>query len=856
MFLELAKSAIADDIARLNVSFLEGDEAIDSLLWGLDESDRRNDGRVRDRWLINYSHLRDGGLAFFGVDPLTGDRLDCLSFKPARSKTPDRKYENPPKVGSQAIYSAVTYRVWKLVCERFGVALPPDLTTQNPETEAKGFWAWAIENNLPILLTEGAKKALAAISHGFPAIALAGIWNGSIAVRDENGKSKGFELIFSLEPIATPDRQIFIAFDRDKKASVNKAVIDARSTLAKLLIDRGAKPYSTPWDIEFKGLDDLIFNCGIETLEKAIEQAELLTGESPNFKKKPAPNILAEKIAKELKNRLAFDASGKVWRWYEGGVWGEKIIEEIERYFYERVCQDVPELLPIYVENVVKVSKWKLLESRWDEVSSLDFIPFKNGVWDVKNNKLLPHSPDFKFTWKLDRDYPIAGGKFEKIDRFLNEVTRNNQQLKNILISAANAVLLGRSDLQKAIYLVGAGGNGKGSFLRLLEMLVGHQNTHSTTLHDLCENTFELANIYKKRLIICPDEDKRIGGLSRFKSITGGDSIRGEKKGKDAFKFRFEGLVAIASNDPIFLGDTSYGLSRRLITIPFKFQVPTNQRRDLTAEFEADLPAFTAYLLSLDPEWVKNTLLGSSEVAEIKATEWDLTTRTDSIAGFFDENLIFDSTAKTATIVLYSNYQDYCKASGLQAKSIHKFVPEMVDLCAIKLGLGVRQYRDRAGRYILGLRFRSASDDACDGDDALGSKASSPQNPLSKPDMTLMTLSSTNNGKKNNLEEGKKEELGESPLKNMGKETPTPQSVIIDTLGSQSQLESVTQTVINRHQPSQASSDLMVGDRVRIRSSGENGILSTWKRDRQSASVQLEDGDLTEFLPLADLEAI
>jgi putative DNA primase/helicase len=194
-------------------------------------------------------------------------------------------------------------------------------------------------------------------------------------------------------------------------------------------------------------------------------------------------------------------------------------------------------------------------------------------VWDVNNHKLLPHSPDFLLTWKLPRDYPsVFGLEYRSIDNFLNQVTKSNQQLKNILIAAANAVLLGRCDLQKAIYLVGNGGNGKGSFLRLLEMLVGDMNTHSTTLHDLCDNQFELANIYKKRLIICPDEDKRFGRLSRFKSITGGDSIRGEKKGKDAFKFRYEGMVAIASNDPIFLGDSSYGLSRRLITIPFKYQ--------------------------------------------------------------------------------------------------------------------------------------------------------------------------------------------------------------------------------------------------------------------------------------------
>jgi putative DNA primase/helicase len=798
---ELDQSAIAADIADLNIRYLEQEHALNELCWGLESEDRRNDGRVRDRWISQYNHVQQGGLAFYGVDPLTGERTSCLSFKPLHPK-PERKYENPPKVSAQAIYPAVTYHVWQLVAQRFNLPLPSDVTIANPKAEAKEFWLWVIQNNLPVIVTEGAKKAYSAMSYGFPTIALTGLWNWTDTSKDENGKTKKYNLIPSLQPIATPDRSIHIALDRDKKAAANKAVIQSRSALAQCLIERGAKPFSIPWDSDYKGLDDLIAGCGIEALERASAKAEALTGEQPNFKQKPAPNILAEKIAKELRDKLLFDVGGKLWRYFDGGVWHEKTIEEIERFFYERVCLDVPENLPSYIENVVKVAKWKLLQPVWNEVSGLEFIPFKNGVWDVKNRKLLPHDPSLLLTWKLPRNYPtVAGLEFPCIDRFLTQVTKGNQQLKNILIAACNAVLLGRSDLQKAIYLVGGGGNGKGSFLRLLEMLVGLNNCHSTTLHDLCENNFELANIYKKRLIICPDEDKRVGGLSRFKSITGGDSIRGEKKGKDAFRFRYEGMVAIASNDPIFLGDSSYGLSRRLITIPFKYQVPTHERRDLTAEFEVDLPAFTSYLLSLDENAVKSTLLGSSDVAEVRETEWDLTTRTDSIAAFYDDALIFDPAAKTPSSLLYASYQDYCKASGLSAKSIHKFTPDLVELCSIKLGLAVSNHRTREVRQIVGLRFRAASD-------ADERNVSLPLNPLSEQEVTL---SPHLNGK-------------DHPASPQGMEKPalkdennkinnnSHQSVTSVTNGSRTGSKSVTESVTKRHQ---ASPDrLAVGDKV------------------------------------------
>jgi P4 family phage/plasmid primase-like protien len=831
---EFKASALDPELILLNITNLEGDLAVSALLWGLSHTDRTNTGVARERFTRPLQHVRQGGLAFYGVDPLTGERTECLSFKPDRPISSDRKYENPRQVSPQAIYPAVTYRIWQMVSDRFNIPLPSDITLNNPASFAAGFWLWAIANNIPLIITEGVKKALSAISQGFPAIALTGLWNWTDSIKDENGKTKQHRLIETLTPIATPDRIVHIALDRDKKAATNRAVIQSRSALAQCLIDCQAQPYSIVWDADYKGLDDLIAECGIEALELAIDNRERLTGEAPNFKKKPAPNILAEKIAKELTGKLLYDSQGKMWRAYTEGVWEEKSWDEIELYFYERICLDVPELLPSYVENVMRIAKWKLLKPKWGEVSGWAYIPFNNGVWDVHSHKLLPHSPNFLLTWKLPRDYPsVLGLEYRSIDTFLNQVTKKNQQLKNILIACANAVLLGRCDLQKAIYLVGNGGNGKGSFLRLLEMLVGDMNTHSTTLHDLCDNQFEIANIYKKRLIICPDEDKRFGGLSRFKSITGGDSIRGEKKGKDAFKFRYEGMVAIASNDPIFLGDSSYGLSRRLITIPFKYQVPIDERRDLEAEFTADLPAFTSYLLSLDRDWVKSILMGSNKVAEVRETEWDMTTRTDSIAGFYDDALIFDPTAKTSTSLMYKAYQDYCKESGLSAKSIHKFTPELIELCGIKLGLAVKGHRSNKGRSIMGLRFRTEGD-VYVGSDGLKNDPSQPSTSVLEPEVMVMSVVDTHSQNQISKEEEKQMDVFEVPQMMEELKAEEKASRTNSTNSSSTELESFIPPVTKHHpiaQPSPPDEEILPkGTKIHCERIEQDGVVYSSRR--------------------------
>jgi phage/plasmid-associated DNA primase len=264
--------------------------------------------------------------------------------------------------------------------------------------------------------------------------------------------------------------------------------------------------------------------------------------------------------------------------------------------------------------------------------------------------------------------------------------------------------------------------------MRLLEMLVGDENTHSTSLENICENRFEVANLYNKRLVICPDEDRRIRGLSVFKSVTGGDSLRGEEKGIKAFKFKFQGMVTLASNTPIFMGDDSYGLSRRLIPIPFAHTIPKAERRDLTAEFTADLPAFTTYLLGLDRDWVTDTLRQANDLKAIKDLEWEMTIRTDSIAAFYEEKLIYDPkpteydgdnlvyerdwvTAANA----YKSYREFCADTGFAPKHQNNFSPSLVNLLVDKLEKDVKSRRTNIGRVIDGIRLRVIGDPIGDG---------------------------------------------------------------------------------------------------------------------------------------------
>jgi putative DNA primase/helicase len=222
----------------------------------------------------------------------------------------------------------------------------------------------------------------------------------------------------------------------------------------------------------------------------------------------------------------------------------------------------------------------------------------------------------------------------------------------------------------------------------------------------LNENRFEAANLKDKRLVLMTDEDKRVGGLSVFKSATGQDPIRYERKGKDANNFIFKGMFVIAANSPTFVGDSNFAIKRRKVDFPCLAKVAENDRRDLTPEFEADLTAFTTYLLSLPDEWVTATIRGAGSVEAVKELNWQMTIREDSIAAFYSDKLIIDPNGSIPCGQLYKGYQSYCEDSGLKPKSLNNFTPSLIELCNDSLGHSIAKKKASGNNVIKGIRLR------------------------------------------------------------------------------------------------------------------------------------------------------
>ena len=80
---ELQLSAIAPDIAALNFCSIGQSETFEFLI---KNSDRRNDGRLTDRYLSTYNRLEAGGWICTGIDPVTMTPSEWGCFKPDRPR--------------------------------------------------------------------------------------------------------------------------------------------------------------------------------------------------------------------------------------------------------------------------------------------------------------------------------------------------------------------------------------------------------------------------------------------------------------------------------------------------------------------------------------------------------------------------------------------------------------------------------------------------------------------------------------------------------------------------------------------------------------------------------------------------
>lgn len=218
--------------------------------------------------------LKPGGtpdLKLWGSFKPEHPRVD-LQKSEHKGRTEYRKYEHP--AGEER--GLFLFQVPPAMADRLYARHGVEPTTKERRS---GFWFIVWRYNLPITITEGAKKTLSSLSQGEITIGLSGV-NGGYFARDGTGaKLERRQLHPELQVFATPGRAFRFAFDQDTKPQTIANVRRDLVRTGELLEAAGCRVNVLHWQGE-KGLDDLIVNQGPQAYAQAQAGATSLAREA------------------------------------------------------------------------------------------------------------------------------------------------------------------------------------------------------------------------------------------------------------------------------------------------------------------------------------------------------------------------------------------------------------------------------------------------------------------------------------------------------------------------------------------------------------------------------------------------
>lgn len=217
----------------------------------------------------------------------------------------------------------------------------------------------------------------------------------------------------------------------------------------------------------------------------------------------------------------------------------------------------------------------------------LDYIVMENGVYHWRDDKLTGHDMLLGAVTRLPIRY-TREATAPRFSSWLAEVLGTDAELLRHVWEIIGYLLMTGNPLQKAFLLFGEGGNGKGTFLRVLGAMLGKANVSGLSLHDLVADRFAASELYGKIANISGDLSARfVNEPEILKRITGGDVITTSRKYGQQFTFVAYAVPVFASNEYFRTSDTSYGWRRRWEVVEFTRKVDELgdfDERDLLAE--------------------------------------------------------------------------------------------------------------------------------------------------------------------------------------------------------------------------------------------------------------------------------
>ena len=390
--------------------------------------------------------------------------------------------------------------------------------------------------------------------------------------------------------------------------------------------------------------------------------------------------LLHEKFAEYLKNAKHIVKINNQLHIFKDGIYvpGYRAIEG-------EMIQLIPHLRDAQRKEVLKYLE---LIAEPAKAADVNFIAFKNGVYDVAHEVMVPPSPDLILTNRIEHNFNPAAYS-ELMDSTLNKLACQDKDIRALLEECVGYCFYRHNELGKAFILTGDKSNGKSTFLDVVAAILGEDNISTLDIKELGDR-FSTSMMFGKLANIADDiGDDFLQGtqVSVFKKVVTGNRIKAERKGQDPFEFSPYVKILASANEIPRMKDKTGAVLRRLVIIPFNATFSKDDP-DYRPFIKYDLmqPEALEYMIALGMEGLKRVISNRAfTVPTLVQEQLDEYEESNNPIIAFLKDVELSELENEPTSDVYRRYNLFCTENSLQAMSAIAFTKQLCRRCGFTL---------------------------------------------------------------------------------------------------------------------------------------------------------------------------
>jgi len=286
-------------------------------------------------------------------------------------------------------------------------------------------------------------------------------------------------------------------------------------------------------------------------------------------------NEATEVIVKHLESKHHIyttrdDDKSEMWIYNQGIYVPEgktRLKEEIRNILGDIYKVSLANTVLAKIEADTGIDQDKFFES---SISNINEIPMENGIYNLKENKLLPFNPKKIFFNKIPVEYNPTS-KCPNIEQHFRDTLKSEDDVK-VMFELFGYLLWKNHFIEKGFMMVGNGRNGKSKTIDLMKRFTGIENCASVPLENMNGDNFVVAGLFGKMANLAGDlSNTALKDTGLFKQITGRDIISANRKFKTPINFENYSKQIFACNELPRVYDTSLGFWSRWILFEFPY---------------------------------------------------------------------------------------------------------------------------------------------------------------------------------------------------------------------------------------------------------------------------------------------